>query len=86
MGMFLSAILAYVSACVISRHHLALETVALRQQLAVYKRKQPHPKLLRSDRLFWIVVRQMCDNWSNALILVKPDTVVAWHRAGYKLF
>lgn len=62
MRTFLSAILAYVSDFVISRHHLALEAVALRQQLAVYKRKQPHPKLRRSDRLFWVVVRRM---WSN---------------------
>ncbi|MGH9554110.1 MAG: hypothetical protein ACRD3W_32330 [Terriglobales bacterium] len=78
--------MAYVSAFVISRHNLALEAVACRQQLAVYKRKQPHPKLRRSDRLFWVVVRQMWANWSDTLILVKPDTVVASHRAGYKLF
>jgi putative transposase len=86
MGTFLSAILTYVSAFVISRHHLALEAVVLRQQLAVYKRKQPHPKLRRSDRLFWVVFRLMWNSWSEALILVKPDTVVAWHRAGYRLF
>jgi putative transposase len=86
MRTLLSAILAYVSAFVISRHQLAMEVVALRQQLAVYKRKQPHPKLRRSERLFWVVVRQMWDYWSGALILVKPDTVVAWHRAGYRLF
>ncbi len=83
MRTFLSAILTYVSAFVISRHHLALEAVVLRQQLAVYKRKQPHPKLRRSDRLFWVVFRLMWNSWSEALILVKPDTVVAWHRAGY---
>jgi hypothetical protein len=61
MRTLLSAILAYVSAFVISRHQLAMEVVALRQQLAVYKRKQPHPKLRRSERLFWVVVRQMWD-------------------------
>ena len=86
MRTFLSAILTYVSGFVISRHHLALEAVALRQQLAVYKRKQPHPKLRRSDRLFWIVVRRIWNNWSEALILVKPDTVISWHRAGYRMF
>jgi putative transposase len=86
MGTFLLAILTYVSAFVISRHRLALEAVALRQQLAVYKRKQPRPKLHRSDRLFWMVLRCVWKNWSEALILVKPATVVAWHRAGYQLF
>jgi transposase InsO family protein len=63
-----------------------METVALRQQLAVYKRKQPHPKLHRFDRLFWVVVRQVWSNWSQALILVTADTVTSWHRAGYRLF
>jgi hypothetical protein len=72
--MFLSAILAYVSAFAISRHHLALEAVALRQQLAVYKRKQSRPKLPRSDRLFWVLLRQFWKNWSKALVLVKPDS------------
>jgi hypothetical protein len=52
----------------------------------VYKRKQPRPKLNRFDRLFWVVVRRIWANWSEALILVKPDTVVSWHRAGYRLF
>ena len=83
---FLLAVPVYVSALVSSRHRLALEAVALRQQLAVYKRKQPRPKLRPSDRLFWVVLRRVCKNWSEALILVKPDTVVSWHRAGYRLF
>ena len=86
LGTFLLAILTYVSAFEISRHRLALEAVALRQQLAVYKRKQPRPKLHRSDRLFYVALRGVWKNWSEALILVKPATVVAWHRAGYRLF
>ena len=76
------AMLAYLRAFVIARHRLGMEAVALRQQLVVYKRKQPRPKLNRSDRLFWVVVRQIWTNWSESLILVKPETVVAWHRAG----
>jgi putative transposase len=75
-----------VRAFLIARHHLAMEAAALRQQLAVYKRKQPRPKLNRFDRLLWVVVRRTWTNWSEALILVKPDTVVSWHRAGYRLF
>jgi hypothetical protein len=46
------AVLAYVRAFLVSRHRLALEVVALRQQLAVWKRKPPRPKLKRLDRLF----------------------------------
>lgn len=86
MAMVLSAVLAYLRAFAVSRHVLALEAVALRQQLAVYKRKQPRPNLHRSDRLFWVVLRRISTHWSEALILVKPETVVSWHRAGYRLF
>ena len=77
MRTLLSAILAYVSAFAMPRHHLALEAVALRQQLAVYKRKKSRPKLRRADRLFWVLLRQVWKSWSQALILVKPDTVVS---------
>ena len=69
-----------------ARHSLAMETAALRQQLAVYKRKQRRPKLNQFDRLFWVAVRRVWNNWSEALFLVAPDTVVSWHRAGYRLF
>src|SRR4051794_39202835 len=80
------AMLAYLRAFLIARHRLALEAVTLRQQLSVYKRTQPHPKLNGFDRLFWVVVRQIWTSWSEALILVEPETVVSWHRAGYRLF
>src|SRR5262249_24974723 len=50
------AVVAYLRTLLLPRHKLALEAVALRQQLAVFKRKQPWPKLDRLDRLFWIVL------------------------------
>jgi putative transposase len=80
------AMFAYVRALLVSRHKLALEAVALRQQLAVFKRKQSRPKLRRLDRLFWIALRWMWPGWTASLILVKPETVVSWHRAGFRLF
>ena len=83
---FLLAMLVYLRAFLMARHSLAMETAALRQQLSVYKRKRPRPKLNQFDRLFWVVVRRMWNSWSEALILVKPDTVISWHRAGYRLF
>ena len=86
MSTAIYAMLAYLRAFLIARHRLALEAVALRQQLTVYKRGQPRPKLNGFDRLFWVVVRQIWTSWSEALILVKPETVVSWHRAGYRLF
>src|SRR6516162_4750710 len=78
------AMVAYLRTLFLPRHKLALEAVALRQQIAVLKRKQPRPQLGRLDRLFWIVLRRRWEGWSEALILVKPETVVSWHRAGFR--
>src|SRR3954454_3530324 len=80
------AVVAYLRALFLPRHKLALKAVALRQQLAVFKRKQPRPRLHRLDRLFWTVLRGLYSGWADALILVKPETVVSWHRAGFRLF
>jgi hypothetical protein len=80
------AVVAYLRSLFLPRHKLALEAIALRQQLAVFKRKQPRPKLDRLDRLFWIVLRRLWEGWSEALIIVKPETVVSWHRAGFRRF
>lgn len=62
------------------------ENVALRQQLAVFKRDRPRPKLKRRDRLFWVILMRLWANWRSALIVVEPDTVCRWHRAGFRLF
>ena len=82
----ISGLLAFGSAFFSSRYHLGLEIVALRQQLGVLKRKNPRPRLRMGDRLFWILLRRFWPAWTNALILVKPETVVSWHRAGFRLF
>jgi putative transposase len=85
MGSLVVAILAYIRAFFVPRHRLALETAALRQQLAVFKRKQPRPGVKRLDRLFWTVLRRLYSGWADTLIIVKPETVVSWHRAGFRL-
>jgi transposase InsO family protein len=69
-----------------SRYSLSLEILALRQQLGVLKRKQPHPRLRIQDRIFWVLLHRLWPGWSNVLVIVKPETVVAWHRAGFRLF
>jgi putative transposase len=69
-----------------SRYNLSLEILALRQQLGVLKRKNPRPGLKIRDRIFWILLRRLWPAWSNVLVIVRPETVVAWHRAGFRLF
>jgi putative transposase len=78
--------IAYLGAFFISRHRLGLEAAALRQQLTVFKRKQSRPRLRGSGRFFWIALRRLRTGWASALIIVKVDTVVSWHRAGFRLF
>ena len=65
---------------------LALENLALRQQVAIMKRSAKRPRLRNLDRLFWILLSRFWRNWQVPLIVVKPDTVVRWHKKGFKLF
>jgi putative transposase len=69
-----------------SRIDTSLEVLALRQQVAVLKRKRSRPTLNRLDRLFWTALRNLWPRWSDALVIVKPETVVGWHRAGFRLY
>jgi hypothetical protein len=65
---------------------LALENLALRQQLAIWKRHKKRPQFRTKDRLFWIMLSRFWSNWQKSLIIVKPETVIRWHRKGFKLF
>ena len=85
MGSIVSAVVAYIGAYFAARHRLALEVAALRQQLAVFKRKQPRPRLSRLDRLFWMVLKRVYSHWADVLVVVKPETVVSWHRACFRV-
>ncbi|WP_320042601.1 integrase core domain-containing protein [uncultured Desulfobacter sp.] len=66
--------------------NLAAENLALRHQLAVMKRTNKRPKIRMVDRLFWVLLSRIWTPWRKSLIIVKPDTVVYWHRKGFKLF
>jgi len=65
---------------------LALENLALRQQHTVLSRRHSRPRLTSVDRFFWVVLRRLWARWTAALIIVKPGTVVEWHRAGFRLY
>ena len=86
MPEFILSILAVIRVFLRSRSDTALEILALRQQVAVLKRKRPRPTLNSRDRLFWTTLRRLWSRWSDALIIVKPETVVGWHRAGFRLY
>src|SRR6266446_3006590 len=63
---------------------LALENLALRHQLAVYKRMVTRPRLRRTDRLFWIGLARVWVGWKQPLIIVTPDTVLRWQRRRFR--
>ena len=65
---------------------LALENLALRQQLTVLKRRYPRLRLRRADRLFWVWLSTVWSRWRQALMIVRPETVVSWHRKGFRLY
>jgi putative transposase len=70
-----------------SRDALELENLALRHQIGVLQRSaRKRPKLTAGDRLLWVCRSRLWRDWRSALAIVKPETVVAWHRAGFRLF
>jgi putative transposase len=82
-------ILAFLSALRVffrSRSDIALEVLALRQQVAVLQRQRPRPPLNSGDRLFWTTLRRIWSRWADVLRIVHPETVVGWHRAGFRFY
>ncbi|HXB74275.1 MAG TPA: integrase core domain-containing protein [Candidatus Acidoferrales bacterium] len=85
----LESILSFIAGATVffrSRSDTALEVLALRQQVAVLKRKRPRPVLNSLDRLFWTALRHFWSRWADVLVIVKPETVIGWHRAGFRLY
>src|SRR4030095_15925209 len=63
---------------------LALENLALRQQLAVYKRMMTRPRLRRTDRLFWVGLTRIWAGWRRSLVIVTPDTGLRWQQRRFR--
>jgi hypothetical protein len=68
------------------RHDLMLENLLLRHQLHVALRSGPRTHFKTLDRFFWLVVRRLYPAWRRHLVLVRPETVLRWHRRGWRLY
>ena len=70
------------------RSHTGLlaENMALRHQLSVLQRTARRPRLKARDRIFWVWLSRIWTDWRSALVIVKPETVITWHRQGFKLY
>src|SRR3981189_3164969 len=83
----LSAVGSLLSFRVRSRASLELELVALRHQVTVLRRQRPgQPRLFSTDRLLWVWLYRIWPKVLNAMVLVKPATVIDWHRKGFRLY
>jgi hypothetical protein len=81
-----SALFLFFRSLFVSRISLATETLVLRQQLLVLNRTVKRPKLRRRDRHFLVCLSRLWGGRREALIIVKPDTVINWHREGFRLY
>ena len=87
MSSVLVSLLHSLQFMVRSRASLHLEIIALRHQLAVVHRsRRPRLRLTSADRVLWVWLSQAWSGWRSAVHIVKPDTVIAWHRRGFRLF
>ena len=83
----LRSLLAALSSTLRTQASLQLEILALRHQLGVLQRtKRRRIRLGATDRLLWVALHRLWPEWRKALVLVKPDTVIAWHRKGFRLY
>jgi len=69
-----------------SHRHLALENLALRQQLAMLKQSTKRPRVSPIDRLFWVLLSKYVEGWRTMLHALHTDTVVRWHREGFRRY
>jgi len=83
----LALLAATVSSLLKSRASLQMENLALRHQIGVLQRSaMKRPKLTAADRFLWARLSAVWAGWRSALVIVRPETVIAWHRQGFRLF
>ncbi len=83
---YLKLIPHFLRALFRSKHEQVILQLALQQQLAIYHRTRPRPRLRPIDRAFWVAMRRWSSRWAETLVAVNPETVIRWHRAGFGLY
>jgi hypothetical protein len=87
LSLRLLSLLGVLSSLFKTSVELRLENLALRHQLGVLRRSAPKRLKLRpTDRILWVWLRRVWRDWRSALLIVKPETVIAWHRKGFRLY
>src|SRR5512139_1078484 len=78
------ALLAFVESLFRSRLAMQVEILALRHQLGVYQRTRARARLKPADRILWAWLSRAWPGWRDALVFVKPETVIAWRRRKFR--
>src|ERR1039458_5267985 len=65
---------------------LLLEIAMLTKQLEIYKRTDPKLKIKRTDRMFFSLMKDILSNWKERIVIVKPNTIIKWHREGFRIY
>ena len=87
MATLLTAFIAALQSIFRTRAALQLENLALRHRIGVLRRSaKKRPKLAAADLVLWVWLCGVRHHWRSALVIVKPETVIAWHRQGFRLF
>ena len=82
----ISTLLRTLISTLASHRKLVLENLALRQQIVVLQRFAKRPRLKTQDRVFWVLLSRIWSGWRDSLSVVKPETVIRWHRKGFRLY
>ena len=79
-------VLSFLRAVLLQRAALVAENLALRQQLAVLQVSAKRARLRKRNRVFWVWLSRFWSGWRSCLMIVKPETVIGWHREGFRLY
>jgi len=80
------SLILMLRSCFRTRARMQIEILALRHQLAVLQRRKQRVRLRAADRLLWVILSRFWKQWSSTLGIVKPETVIARHRQGFKCY
>ena len=81
----LTLVFTFLGSLLKSHRQLRLENLALRQQVTMLQQSVKRPRASVVDRNFWILFSRYVDGWRNPLHALHPDTVIRWHRQGFRV-
>lgn len=82
----LKSLLLLLRRSIKTRTQLILENIFLHKQLEIYQRNNPKLKISGTDRMFFSFMKGILFNWKERLFIVKPNTLIKWHRTAFRIF